>query len=122
MHPIKTILVLVLAAVLFSGCAQTNSNIYHWGEYENIIYKSYAKPGELSIQEQIQLLNTDIIKAQEANKKIPPGFYAHLGYLYLADGDYRAAMTSLENEQSLYPESAPFLTGMINRMNQENAR
>lgn len=118
MTHIKAFILLVFAALFFTGCAQQSSNLYHWGEYEDIVYQNYAKPGALSIQEQIELLNTDIIKAQEASKQIPPGFYAHLGYLYLSDGDYNAAMAALDMEQTLYPESAPFLTGMINRMNQ----
>lgn len=116
MKRFKIALFTLCAATLFSGCAQQSTNIYHWGSYENIIYKSYEKPGELSVQEQIEMLNTDITKAQDKGKKVSPGLYAHLGYLYFSDGDEAAALQAFNMEQTLFPESSPFLTGMIDRM------
>lgn len=107
---------IAFSTILFTGCAQQNTNMYHWGSYEDVIYKNYEYPGELSIQEQIELLNTDIIEAQNKGKKIFPGFYAHLGYLYFSDGDYTAASKAFNMERTLFPESDPFLTGIIDRM------
>lgn len=107
-----------VAVVLLSACAQQSTNLYYWGDYENLIYKSYVKPGELSISEQIQLLNSDIDRAKETNKKIAPGLHAHLGYLYFVDGNANAAVEAFNREKTLYPESEHFLNGMIERMRQ----
>jgi hypothetical protein len=111
------ITLIAFSAILFSGCAQQqHTNMYHWGAYEDVIYKTYKNPGELSVQEQIELFNTDIIEAQNEGKKVSPGFYAHLGYLYFSDGDYAAASQAFDMEQTLFPESGPFLTGITDRM------
>jgi hypothetical protein len=119
MKRLKITIFTLCIATLCSGCAQQSTNLYHWGSYENIIYKSYERPGELSVQEQIEILNTDITKAQDKGKKVFPGLYAHLGYLHFSDGDEVAALQAFNMEQSLFPESSHFLTGIVNRMHTE---
>lgn len=96
-----------------TGCVSKPPTLYHWGQYEQLLYSSYKKPGELSPQAQINILNDDLIKAQAAGQDVPPGVYGQLGYLYFSTGDFTAAEKALNMEKQLFPESAHFIDGLI---------
>jgi len=104
----------MLLAILLSGCVSTNQQ-YHWGEYEALVYKTHIEPGEVPPLVQIEKLQTDIQKAEASNKPVLPGLYAHLGLMYAATGDRALALASLEKEKELFPESAVFINGLIER-------
>lgn len=109
-------IVVVSSLLTFSfGCVQNSSQMYHWGNYENLIYKSYVKPGTVTPQEQIDKLNEDIVEAQEKGKKVPPGLYAQLATMYYSVGNLAAADQALNNEKQLFPESTHFIDGIIER-------
>ena len=98
---------------LGTGCQKTT---YHWGNYEPVLYSSYAAPGEVSEQEQIALLEEDIAKAAESGKPVPPGLYADLGNLYFKVGDYSAARAALETEKRNFPESQVLIDRMLQQI------
>ncbi|MCF6281248.1 MAG: DUF4810 domain-containing protein [Candidatus Polarisedimenticolaceae bacterium] len=104
----------LLIATLMSGCA-TNKEIYYWGEYENLIHDSYINPGSADPQTQIEKLNTDLQKAEALGKRIAPGIYAHLGFLYAMQGKESQSKSAFMEEQALYPESTTFISGMMER-------
>lgn len=106
--------VVFLASILLVGCA-ANDNQYYWGEYENLVYKTYHQPGEVPPSIQIEQLQIDIEKAQAVGKPIPPGIFAHLGVMYAADGNKELALKYLIQEKELYPESKTFIDGLIER-------
>lgn len=108
------LLIFCAAIFLFSGCASNDSQ-YYWGEYESLVYKTYHAPGDVPPSFQIEQLQTDIEKAQTAGKPIPPGVYAHLGLMYAANGNKELALASLTKEKELFPESATFIDGLIQR-------
>lgn len=108
------LLITCIAVFLFSGCA-SNDTQYFWGEYENLVYKTHHMPGEVPPSLQIEQLQIDIEKAQAAGKPIPPGVYAHLGLMYAANGNKELALASLTKEKELFPESATFIDGLIQR-------
>ena len=101
-------------ASLLAGCA-ANNNQYYWGQYENLIYKTYQSPGELTSDAQIDILQTDIEMAEAEGKPIPPGIYAHLGLIHAASGHKDLALAALTKEKELYPESVTFIDGLISR-------
>lgn len=101
-------------ALLLAGCTSTGSQ-YYWGEYEDLVYKTHHNPDEVPPSVQIEKLQADIDKAKASGKPVPPGIYAHLGLMYAAQGDKELALQSLMKEKELFPESAVFINGIIQR-------
>ncbi len=114
-------MVSLLSVFLVAGCA-TNKEMYYWGEYEQLIHDAYVKPGSADPQTQIEKLNTDIQKTESLGKKVAPGIYAHLGFLYAVQGKNSQSKAAFMEEKSLYPESKIFIDGMLDRAkkNEEN--
>ena len=97
--------------VLLLGCA--TPTLYSWGHYEELIYVSYATPGKASPQMQVEKLEEDYQKARALNKRMFPGFHAHLGYLYFQLGKLDQARQELETEKAEFPESAVFVDRLL---------
>lgn len=112
---VKSITVGLLAVVII-GCASAPEDLYYWGNYEELIYDMYLKPGDAALADQIQQMETQIEKAAANGKSVPPGFHAHLGYLYANDGDYSAAVIHFQREKEKFPESTDFIDGILQRM------
>ncbi len=104
----------VAIAALMTGCAH-QQGLYQWGSYEEQIYSMYSDGGKSSPQEQLQKLEGDIEKARAANKPLPPGHHAHLGYLYFQTGKLDQAVAAFETEKLLFPESRPYMDRLIAR-------
>ncbi|WP_430010346.1 DUF4810 domain-containing protein [Methylophaga lonarensis] len=105
-----------LALLLLTGCAQQPKQLYHWGDYENLLYIMYTEPGAADPDMQIQKLTADIQQAHAKDLRIAPGIHAHLGYMYALKGNMASAKAEFIKEKQLYPESAIFIDGMLQRM------
>lgn len=101
----------LLALMMLTGCAAPT--LYSWGHYEAVVYATYAKPGTVPPERQIELLEQDYQKARSANKPVPPGFHAQLGYLYYQIGRLDQARQEFETEKARFPESAVFLDRIL---------
>jgi hypothetical protein len=104
-----------LAAVAASGCTQQRY-IYRWGIYEDLVYDMYAKPGKADPGTQVARLSEDIERTQAEGKRVPPGVHAHLGYMYYLQGNRDAAYAEFVTERELFPESATFIEGILQRL------
>ena len=113
---------LIALALAFSagGC---QSGLYDWGTYDTSVSALYAPSGVQSgdVGKQIQELQAEIHKTETGAKanvasRVPPGKYAHLGYLYAMQGDKGESRRCFEAEKRLYPESARFVDGMMGRL------
>ena len=91
-------------ATLLTGCAAPT--LYTWGHYEELIYASYAAPGKVSPEMQVEKLEADYQKARAGNKRMPPGWHAHLGHLYFQLGKLDQAQQEFQTEKADFPESA----------------
>lgn len=113
---------LALAGALgASGCQSTWH--YDWGSYQHSVWVMYANPQDegADVGKQIDALAKEIQKTEARAKpneasRVPPGKYAHLGYLYAMQGDQIRARECLAAEKRLYPESARFIDGLLARM------
>jgi hypothetical protein len=105
-----------LLAVIFAGCASPPDDLYYWGSYEDALYDMYINPGNASLTDQILRMEEQIRQTDAKGKAVPPGFYAHLGYLYVNDGDYDAAAIHFQMEKEHFPESTDFIDGILQRM------
>lgn len=106
-HPLKLSLALLAVAALLTGCR--SPDIYYWGHYEDVVYDMYAKPDKASPEQLASRLEEDLHKAASANKPLPPGFHAQLGYLYAQMGKTDLARQQYEQEKNQFPESAVFM-------------
>jgi hypothetical protein len=107
-------LLLATPALLLAGCA--TPTLYYWGQYEDMLYASYAAPGELPPERQLELMEEDRQKAGAVNKPLPPGFYAHLGYVYFQMGKTDEARQAFEIEKERFPESAVLMDRLLANM------
>ena len=104
-----------LAAVaLLAGCA--SPDLYTWGHYEGLVYATYAAPGQFPVERQIELLEQDYQQARSQNRPVPPGFHAHLGYLYYQLGRADQARQQFETEKATFPESAAFMDRLLTNL------
>jgi len=110
----KRFMILVLSMFMLAGCA-TQQDIYYWGEYEQLIYDTYVEPGKADPQTQIEKLTADIQKSESLGKRVAPGIYAHLGYMYAVQGKDSQSKAAFLEEKNLYPESIVFIDGMLMR-------
>lgn len=112
---VKFALLLLLCSVALTGCS-TPRTLYHWGSYEEQIYATYAEPGKFPPEQQLADLEKDIQLMQASNSAPPPGFNAHLGYLYFQTGKADRALQAFETEKKLYPESNVYMNRLIARL------
>jgi len=107
--------VALFAAVILLAACESTSSLYYWGDYEQLVYDMYNRPGKAPPELQIDKLSADIERARNSGKKIAPGIHAHLGLMYASVGNMAAAEAAFTNEKTLYPESAVLLDGMLQR-------
>ena len=107
---IRTGLLSALLALL-AGCA--SPTLYSWGHYEDALYAMYSAPDKMPPERQVELLEADFQKARAQNKPVPPGWHAHLGYLYYQLGKTDQARQECETEKAQFPESAVFVDRML---------
>lgn len=104
------------AGLLLGGCAQPAPPLYHWGSYEAQVHAAYNDPGKVSPQEQVAQLEADYQRARALNRAVPPGFHAHLGYLYFQIGRLDEAQQSFRTEAALFPESKVYMDRLSARL------
>ena len=107
-------IILFVSLLALTGCR--SPDIYHWGRYEDAVYGMYAKPDKNPPEMQLKILLEDLHKAEKLNKPVPPGFHAHLGYLYVQAGqvDFGRQQFLLEKQQ--FPEAATFIDRLVNNL------
>lgn len=106
---------LLLSALGF-GCASP-TGLYDWGRYEesvNAVVFNPERPADLHTER--ELLAQEIRTSLENHRRIPPGKWAHLGYLCTLTGDNHAARQHFIAEKTLFPESAALMDFLIGRL------
>ena len=101
---------LALFALLFAGCNQpdTPRSLYYWdGTYSSSLYSYLNEDGDAT--EQISRLENLVQNSTQRGYKVAPGLYAHLGLLYLNNGNLGAANANFDKEVQNFPESKEFI-------------
>jgi hypothetical protein len=107
-------LILFTVSIVLSSCVSPTK--YYWGEYEDLIYTQYQDAGKAAPAFQIEKMQADIQKAAGENKPLPPGFYAHLGSLYLQTGKAVEARQYFNAEKKAFPESAALMDRFLKKI------
>lgn len=98
---------------LVSNCGVTP--LYYWGNYPHTFYKQIKKADEKAEQnhkdELLKIINT----SQEKELRVPPGVYAELGFMMLAE-DSEASRRYFQLEMDTYPESAQLMQLLIENL------
>ena len=103
------------AALLLSGCADDSPRqLYYWdGAYTSSVYEYLTEEGDAGAQ--IAALEQSLQKAYQRAAKVPPGLHAHLGLLYLSQGNGTKFKAYVEKEAELYPESRDYAMFLLNQ-------
>lgn len=103
------------AALLLSGCADDSPRqLYYWdGAYTSSVYEYLSEEGDAGAQ--IAALEESLQKAYQRAAKVPPGLHAHLGLLYLSQGNGAKFKAYVEKEAELYPESRDYAMFLLNQ-------
>lgn len=67
------------------------------------------------IEAQITALEEDREEALANGEKLPPGFQAHLGLLYIKVGQHERFQEALNREKQAFPESATYIDGLLSK-------
>ena len=103
-------------AVGATGCGPRS--IFEWGSYEVSVYSLYA--GETDVQGQIRLISEEIERTVARDRLVPPGKYAHLGYLYYLSGNSAAAAAAFRAEKLAFPESEVLMDHFLTRLESDD--
>jgi hypothetical protein len=111
--PRKRVFAVVAVVSALAGCATRPPSLYTWGNYEDLVYTSHASPGSVPPEKQIEILEADLHKAVANNERMPPGWHANLGYLYIQIGRMDEGRRELLNEKTQFPESGVFVDRLL---------
>lgn len=102
-----TLVGMIGGMALLSGCASEPAPLYYWPGYQEQVYAHFQN--ESSPEQQIDILEQNLQKAQSKGMIPAPGYYAQLGMLYSMIGRMDEAVPAFEHEQVLFPESGPYM-------------
>ena len=101
---------LALFAILLAGCGNAGGprSLYYWdGTYSSSLYSYLNEDGDAT--EQISHLENLIQTSIQKGYKVAPGLYAHLGLLYLNNGNLGVANANFDKEVQNFPESREYI-------------
>jgi hypothetical protein len=101
-------LAVISGVLLLGGCAPQTR--FAWNNYDTTLYGHYKNPEQN--EEFVEALKKIVAEA-EAAKQVPPGIYAEYGYLLYEQGNNPMAISYLQKEADMWPESRAFMTKMI---------
>lgn len=103
---------LVCAVTLFSACAAPPKTLYQWGDYQPALY-AYLKGSGTDLGAQIAALEAQALRTASEGGVPPPGLHGHLALLYTKAGDDAKAISHLQTERRLFPESAVYIDHLM---------
>lgn len=112
-------LLAIVACLGLTACAPT---IYHWGDYEDSLYKRHKDASEQGQVEAFKMLEVTIQEAEAKSYRVPPGAYADYGYLLFKQGKPDQAITYFRKEADTYKESKYLMDSVISRIESKRPR
>lgn len=105
---------LVFLLFALAGCQTTP--LYDWGHYEDSVLLVTTQPDGFELDEEINTLEIQLQETANKEARVPPGLYAHLGWLLQLRGDVTEAGACFRLEKELFPESAFYMDQLLQRM------
>lgn len=104
-------------ALMLTACA-TPQRMYEWGGYQDKVYEHFKGQGA-GPEQQILGLEEDLQRMSGKGMAPPPGYYGHLGLLYLTTGKSDQAAQAWNKEKALFPESTQYMDFLLNNMKKQ---
>ena len=101
---------------VFLLCCGCQRGLYDWGTYEASVFKMYSSREDFSVGKEIDRLQREVDRTHRRGRLAPPGKQAHLGYLYLMQGDSERARCCFDLEKEQFPESQVFMDFLLERL------
>lgn len=109
----KRSLAAAMAAVLATGCATGNKELYDWGQYEQTLFVVYHEP---AYKEEALSNYLTFVEEHNGQRTLAPGLYAEAGTFLLEEGDVDGAVAFYKMEYEYWPESRPMLGVLIENL------
>lgn len=101
---------------MVSSCTTPQKTLYTWGDYQNESY-DYMKNGTDKSLDDLLKAYEEIVNNQKGTRQtVPPGVCADYGYFLVMKGQKEKGLAMMKQEIALYPESAVFMTRIINKL------
>ena len=110
----------VALAILLTGCVTAPQPLYSWNSYQKQVY-SYLKSDSPAKEEQILEMEKGMHQAAGTGTRLPPGYQAHLGLLYLNAGRTDQALAAWAQEKKQFPESTQYIDYLVSNMKKNGA-
>jgi len=111
---VRSLLALLALALAGTGCG--TPSYYAWGRYEDSVFAVTSTPDGFDLGAEIDSLEQQVQATIDAQRPVPPGLHAHLGYLHTVAGNPSAARQHFEQEKALFPESARLMDHLLARL------
>ncbi len=111
----KNILLFIVFLLIVSSIGCAPKQMYYWGNYSDTLYAYKKNSNDETLLKHMQELNKIVEKSNKHNKRIPPGVYGELGYLYLKTNKTKEAIEYFKLEKQLYPESTILMDRLIQK-------
>lgn len=112
----RSLFLLFFLFVFLGLTACAPPTMYHWGDYEDSLYKRSKDASEQGQAEAFKMLEVTIQEAEAKNYRVPPGVYAEYGYLLFKQGKHDPAVTYFRKEADIYKESKYLMDSIISRI------
>lgn len=107
-------LLAMAAGIILTGCGTAPKPLYQWEGYQPQVYE-YFKGQDKGTQEQVTELEKGLQLMKAKGNNPPPGYHAHLALLYARLGKDDQVVQELKTEETLYPESAAYMSFLLKK-------
>ena len=104
-----------LAFISIYGCGP--NRLYYYGSYSNTLYNYRKDTNHETLARHMEELENIIAESKEQGKRVPPGLYGELGYLYMKSSNIEKAINFFNLEKKIYPESTVLMDRLIKQSN-----
>lgn len=111
----KNILLFIVFLFIVSSIGCAPKQMYYWGNYSDTLYAYKKNTNDETLLKHMQELNKIVDESNKRNKRVPPGVYGELGYLYLKTNKTKEAIENFKLEKQLYPESTILMDRLIQK-------
>jgi hypothetical protein len=108
----------LLVSALLTGCQSGPQPLYDWGPYQAQVYEGFKGTGN-GPEAQLQELERHLEATTSRQRQVPPGYLAHMGYLYLQTGRNDMAAACWQREKAAFPESKVFMDFLLNNLKKQ---
>jgi hypothetical protein len=106
------------ALLAMGGCQHAPPPLYDWGPYQAQVYEQFKTTGN-GPEAQLQELERHLETTTSKGRQVPPGYLAHMGYLYLMTGRNDLATSYWEREKAAFPESKVFMDFLLKNLKKQ---